>query len=212
MFGGRVHVSELKEVSGSAIFGALALALSVSPLRFPFPLLPYLEIDLMEVPVLFSFLVLGPRAGLMTSLVCWLALNFFGSFVPIGPAMKLASMLSTLGGMWLALEFLKFKGKGRRLFASFALGAAFRVGVMTLLNYLILVTIPGFLELAEYSLSSLGLGLSSHSSALIWALLFTGLFNLTYLAISFAPVVSVVEALDRRKVAVWVSSERANSR
>lgn len=198
-------MADLKEVSGSAVFGALALALSISPLSFPFPPLPYLMIDFMEVPVLFSFLVLGPRAGLMTSLVCWLSLNFFGSFVPIGPAMKLASMLSTMAGMLLSLKLLRFEGEGKSLLASFVLGAVFRVGVMTLLNYLILVSVPGFLEFAEQSLCSFGLEIGSASSALVWALLFTGLFNIAYLSVSFAPVISVAKALERRRVEVWVS-------
>lgn len=140
--------------------------------------------------------------GLTSSLIYWAVLNFFGEWVPIGPAMKLGALAPMLLGLWFGLYFHhKFlRGRGGAAFymiSSVSFAVISRVIVTSLFNFVILwYLFPDFLDFAAASLSSsLGLVLSSSVEKLLWALLFTAVFNIIHSFISFLPAYAIVKSI-----------------
>ena len=68
----------------------LAALLALLPLSFSYPIIPYLKFDIAEIPVVLAFFLLGPEAGLISSIVYWVILLLVGSYTPLGPTMKLS--------------------------------------------------------------------------------------------------------------------------
>lgn len=186
-------------ISVSATFGALSAILAILPLSFSFPILPYLKFDIAEFPVVIAFLLYGPIPGMLSATVYWLVLNLVGSFVPIGPAMKFASVVSMLLGMWIAFYlFRRLTGRKLVVFVSaIILGTMLRIVVMSILNYIVLYFLfPYFLEFAANSLSkALGYSFSSQIEVLILTLIITAVFNALHTIFSVIPSFVVVNNL-----------------
>jgi len=91
-------------LTGAAVMGALAaLTTVVFPARIQpgFPLLPFLKFDPAELFSVMAFLIFGPVPAVITAIVHWLFLTATGVDTPLGPAVKFASVLSTLFGLWI---------------------------------------------------------------------------------------------------------------
>lgn len=197
-------------LSSAAIFGALAAILAVLPLSFPFPILPYLKFDLAELPVTIAFLLYGPIPGVISSLIYWIVLNFVGSFAPIGPAMKFASVISMVVGMWVGLVVLRRITSRRTLMlvSAIAFGMILRVIVMSIFNYVVLLILfPFFLDFAAKSLSSsLGYSFSSQMEALIVSLIVTAIFNIIHVVVSVIPSFAIASSLSMRGVVARIGA------
>jgi riboflavin transporter FmnP len=192
-----MNVRAIKLVASASCLASLAALLAALPLSFPYPVIPYLRFDLAEIPVFLALLLLGPWAGMLSSIVYWLILLLVGSFSPLGPTMKFAAVLSTLIGLWAGFRIRASPRTG--LLIGGVLGCAIRVAVMSAFNYIVLVYVfPGFLEFAAASISAfLGLEISDTLAALTMTIIFTAFFNILHVPLSIAPAYLVVKSLIR---------------
>ena len=194
--------------TGAAVFAALAAMLTLARASVPFPLIPYLQVDLAELPIMISFFLFGPVAGIITELVHWLFLNETGSDVPLGPAIKLVAVMSTFLGFWLgSVVYSRFGGgTGRRpvfgLSLLFGWGMLLRIAAMTVMNYLVLVYIGpvffgvDYLAFARSTLAATtGWQFNGNAAVLFWVLLFTALYNVTNLLVACIPAGLIVSPL-----------------
>lgn len=181
-------------LGGIAVFGALAVVLTTisQALGLNFPLIPYLQFDFGEIAILLAFFIFGPVPGLVSALIEFLTLMFLGQNAPIGPVLKLVSILASLAGLWLGMGIVS---RSRR--PSFVggaavgvfLGALSRVAFLTISNYYLIVYLGG-----EYALSGLvpylaapfkliGLDLT-YGNGLALILAFTAVFNVVQLLLA----------------------------
>jgi len=182
-------------ISSSALIGALAAILAALPLHLHYPIIPYLRFEAAEVPVVLGFLILGPRVGLFSSVIYWVVLLFVGEFSPLGPTMKFAAVASMLIGLWLG--FKTGRSPGFSLFAGSCMGCIFRVALMSLFNYVILLFVsPEFLGFAAGSISAaLGISFPNNLAALAAVLVFTAIFNIIHVAVSIIPAYLLTRAI-----------------
>ena len=195
-------------LAGAAVFAALAAILTLARAVIPFPLIPYLQIDFAELPIMISFFLFGPFAAIITELAHWLFLNETGSDVPLGPAIKLAAVLSTFLGFWLGSMIYSRLGLGRERRAAFGLslmfgfGALLRIAAMTVVNYFVLVYIGpvlfgiNYMAFAKSTLvASTGWQFNADAAVLFWVLVFTALYNLINLLVASIPAGLIVSPL-----------------
>lgn len=193
------------DLAGAAVFGALAAALVVAPLSFPFPPIPYLKFDLAEIPIFTAYFLMGPWVGFLSATLCWVVHNLVGEFVPLGPAMKYAAVVSTLAGLHLGVWLLKRVRKrsvSAGVLAGTGLGALTRSVVMTMFNYLVLVVfMPFFFEFAVGCVEAFfGISFASDLDAFIWIFALTAVFNVLHTLLSVIPAYLTAEAVRRRGV------------
>lgn len=115
---------------------------------FPFPLATFLFFQIWEIPIVVAFILIGPKSGVMISLLNTLVLlAVFPGASPTGPFYNLAAVLSMLLGVYLAYKLVASKQKTESstfrygtilVVVSTALGAIFRVGIMSVVNYVFL--------------------------------------------------------------------------
>ena len=194
-------------ISGAAVFAALAALLTLARASVPFPLVPYLQIDFAELPIMISFFLFGPLAAIVTELVHWLFLNETGSDVPLGPAIKLVAVLSTFLGFWLGSVVYSRLGRTHRavglgLSLMFGLGMLLRVAAMTLMNYLVLVYIGpvffgvDYMAFAESTMAATtGWQFSGDAAVLFWILIFTAIYNVINLLVASIPAGLIVSPM-----------------
>jgi len=145
-------------LAGMAIFGALAVVLtSVSQLLgLNFPLLPYLQFDLGEIAIFLAFFIFGPLPAVVASFIEFVTLLAIGENTPIGPPLKLASILSSLFGIW-AGTYLVSRTRAPTLAKATELGGFLgilaRMGVMTVANYVLIVFLSSYFT--YYSLTAI---------------------------------------------------------
>ncbi len=92
-------------ISLIAMLAATSGALTEMHVMFPFPLLPFLEFDMAEIPDMVAFLLLGPEAGVAVAAIHCLLLYTLGSFTIFSPLMKFFAEASMFAGIILAKKF-----------------------------------------------------------------------------------------------------------
>jgi len=194
-------------LAGGCVFAALAAVLTLARAAIQYPPIPYLQIDLAEIPIMISFFLFGPLAGVVTEVIHWLFLNVTGSDAPLGPAIKISAVMSTLLGFWLGSLAYSRLGRGGSTVAlslMFALGTLLRVAVMTVVNYVVLLYIgPVFLGVDYMGFaktvlqSSLHWEFSNDAAALFWVLVFTGLYNVINLVVAAVPAGLIISPVAR---------------
>jgi len=179
-------------LGGVAVFGALAVVLTTlsQGLGLNFPLIPYLQFDFGEIAILLAFFIFGPLPGAVAAVIEFLTLMFLGQNAPIGPVLKLISMLASLGGIWAGTTLVsrsRNPGFGRAATLGTAMGVVSRVAFLTVANYYLIVVMGG-----QYALNGLvpylagsfklvGVTLTS-ADGLGLILAFTAAFNVLQLA------------------------------
>ncbi len=174
-------------LGGIAVFGALAVVLTTisQALGLNFPLIPYLQFDLGEIAILLAFFLFGPVPGVVSAFIEFLTLMVFGQNVPIGPILKLLSILASLGGIWAGVALVsrtRKPGIGKAVALGTLLAVVSRVLLLTVANYYMIVFLGG-----EYALNGLvpylagtfklvGVDLTG-ANGLTTILVFTGAFN-----------------------------------
>ncbi|MEM3615716.1 MAG: hypothetical protein QXX09_03600, partial [Candidatus Methanomethylicia archaeon] len=193
--------SKTFKISCSAAFAALSAIMTALPLSLPYPIIPYLKFDPSEIPVLTAFLVFGTWPGITSAITLWIILNIFGSWVPIGPAMKFAAITSMLMGVWIGSGFKNspmeaFNSKIRGILA-FILGTIMRIIVMGIFNYIIVWLIcPFFLDIALKSITATtGLTINNNVDALIWVMTFTAIFNTLHTILTIIPSLTIAKII-----------------
>jgi len=208
-------------LGGIAVFGALAVVLTTlsHALGLNFPLIPYLQFDFGEVAILLAFFIFGPVPSLVAAFIEFLTLMVLGQNAPIGPVLKLVSIMASLGGIWLGTALVS-----RSRSPSFAkaaalgtfLGVVSRVVFLTISNYYLIVFFGG-----QYALNGLvpylagafklvGLNLTS-VNGLELILVFTAVFNVLQLVFvagvtSFLVGLPQVQATRAAGRSLWVVS------
>jgi riboflavin transporter FmnP len=215
-------------VAGIAIFSALALILGALSQAFGlnFPLIPYLQFDLGEVAIILAFFIFGPVPAVVSSFAEFGGLMVFGQQVPIGPLLKLFSLLSTIIGLWAGTRIAsRIRAPGlTRLVGSGALSAAiFRAVIMTVPNFYLLQfyyspdAIQGLIKyVLQPAFSPVGIVVTS-ANFLVVVLAFTAVFNVLQLALVVAVSFGVlrVPALSTVKVggrAPWFTTVARGNR
>jgi len=94
-------------VSLIAMFAATSGALTEMHVMFPFPLLPFLEFDMAEIPDMIAFLILGPEAGILVATIHCILLYTLGAFTIFSPLMKFFAEGSMFAGILLAKRYTK---------------------------------------------------------------------------------------------------------
>ena len=140
----------------------------------PFPLATFLFFQIWEIPIVIAFILIGPKSGVTIALLNTVVLlAVFPGASPTGPFYNLAAVLSMLLGIYLANKLVGSKQKpensnfrfGTLVFAvSTALGIMFRVGIMSIVNFVFLRFPPP-------------LGYSYTESAIIPFIPIVGVFN-----------------------------------
>jgi riboflavin transporter len=208
-------------LGGIAVFGALAVVLTTlsHALGLNFPLIPYLQFDFGEIAILLAFFIFGPVPGLVAAFIEFLTLMVLGQNAPIGPVLKLVSILASLGGVWLGTALVsrsRSPGFARAAALGTLLGVVSRVVFLTISNYYLIVFFGG-----EYALNGLvpylagpfnlvGLSLTS-ANGLELILAFTAVFNALQLVFvagvtSFLVGLPQVQATRAAGRSLWVVS------
>jgi len=153
-----------------------------------------LQFDFGEIAIVLSLFIFGPIPALVSSSVEFVTLLALGQNAPVGPVLKLFSMVSSIAGIWLGIGFASSirRASLRNVFGlGTAFGAVVRADFMTLPNYYILVffyTIPTVVGFLSGAFKLVGITLTG-TNALVLVLGFTALFNvlqlLLVMAISF---------------------------
>jgi len=141
------------QIVGGAVFGALSLVLSL----YVVPYLPrtpqgFAYFDPVSIIWVTCFLIFGPLAGILCSIIGMLVLFPFDPFTPIGPIMKFSATFSLIIVPILLLYIFKRK-KGERLSQKLkepktyllygVLGLVLRIIVMVILNIIVYLSFYG---------------------------------------------------------------------
>ncbi len=190
-------------VSVIALFGSLSAMLTLLPLDFPFPLVPYLRFDLAEIPVFIVFMLFGPLTGLLTSA------TYLGVLVPItvgewlwpiGPLLKFFATSSQVVGMYLGYRMYRILRNGG--YASFftqliVLGMLLRIIAMTIANYLVLAMTSSVEYVVNLVRMTTGWSQASSIDVLIIILALTAVFNALHTPLSMMPAAIIVKKIFR---------------
>jgi len=203
-------------LAGIAIFGALAVVLTTVSqyLGLNFPLLPYLQFDLGEIAIFLAFFIFGPIPAVVASFIEFGTLLAIGENTPIGPPLKLASILSSLLGIWAGtflISRLRKPTLGKAAELGTFLGILARMGAMTVANYYLIVFLSSYFS-AYYGHSLQPLGFTVNASNGLEVILgVTAVFNALQLlfaaGVSFA-IVRLPQVRNTRAAGrgPWISS------
>ena len=138
-----------KTITIIALFSALSIILSISPLKFSFPLLPFLKYQLWEIAIITAFLLYGIKVGVSISAINTLVLfAFFPGDLPTGPFYNFIAVLSVLAGIYIVQRVAgKRFSRGRELILtalSTGVGIVTRVVAMSIVNWIVLPMGPPF--------------------------------------------------------------------
>lgn len=122
-----------RRVAAVAILSPIALILTQGP-RIPFPLLPFLTLELWEAPVYFALFYLDIKSALTVELVVYLAVQVLApGVIPFGPVYNLVAVVSTIAGAYLGLRTVP-GGYKVKTAAAVGAGSLIRLLVMTVFN------------------------------------------------------------------------------
>jgi riboflavin transporter FmnP len=137
-----------KALSLIIIFTAIAAALNIYGPKIPFPLAPFLYFQLWEIPIVIGFLAVGPKSGIIVSVINTLILLVvFPGALPTGPLYNFVALVVMFLGIYLPYWFVKrgcknenfgiYLKKHLALFSLSAtgMGIALRVLLLTVINY-----------------------------------------------------------------------------
>ena len=132
-----------------AVFAALAIVLSMSPLKFPAPYAPFLKYQLWEIAIVTALLLYGIKVGVSISFINALVLLVvFPGDLPTGPLYNLIAVLSMLLGIYIVQRVAgKRFSRGRWVILavlSTVSGIIIRVAVMSIVNWIVLRYPPPF--------------------------------------------------------------------
>ncbi|HLI46268.1 MAG TPA: ECF transporter S component [Geobacterales bacterium] len=184
-----------------AVFAAIIYLLSTTVSNYiSYPILPYLKFDPAEIVIILSLFLFGPAIAIILSVLHFILLHFPSTQYPIiGPGLKLLAELSTVFAAYLAFSFSKSRDIRVRLVYSLLLALVFRNLVMTLANYVILMTLfSGAVDYFYQGIATItGLSATSFTDKLFLILVFTAVYNSIHVFISILPafVISIVPSM-----------------
>lgn len=81
------------QLAGAAVFGALSIVLAVVATFLPRTPEGFAYFDPVSIVWILCFIIFGPVAGILCSIIGMIGLMFFDPFAPIGPLLKLCATL-----------------------------------------------------------------------------------------------------------------------
>ncbi|UCC58652.1 MAG: hypothetical protein JSW14_01670 [Candidatus Bathyarchaeum sp.] len=126
-----------------AVFAAVAIVLSISPLKFSAPYAIFLKYQLWEIAIVTAFLLYGVKVGLSISFVNTLVLfAFFPGDLPTGPIYNLIAVLSMLLGIYIIQKSVgsRFSRGRETILTALSTGSGIitRVIAMSIVNWIVL--------------------------------------------------------------------------
>ena len=168
-----------REIACASILAALASLLTLSGastiLRMP-PPFSYLVFDPSEIPSLIAYLLYGFKVSVLVAILHFIFLLFRGEFVPIGPLMKFLAVLSMIIGFHL------FKRKTRE-FTRVLISSVFRALVMSIANFVLLVTLFKMVVMVVNPNFTVGL---------VIVLLVTAAYNIVHVVVFDYPIAKLI--------------------
>jgi riboflavin transporter FmnP len=170
-----------KTITITIVFTALTVALNpvFTGIGVPAPYMPFLIYQIWEIPIVAAFLLISPKSGVVISILnAAVLLALFPGALLLGPLYNLIAILSMLSGIYVAHRILthgilREKTKNvtlqletKLITLSTVIGITFRVGIMSIVNYVVLRYPPP-------------IGYSTPEAAIIATLPLIGLFNAT---------------------------------
>jgi len=186
-------------LAGGSVFAALAAIMTLAKASIPFPLIPYLQIDFSEIPILIAFFLFGPVSATISAVIQWIFLNVQGSDAPLGPMIKLIAIMSMLGGFAFGnVLYKRIRHDGNRPALAISLmfggGMLWRVVAMTLVNYVVLLYVgpvffgADYLGFAKFTLEqTTGWRFGNDFMVLGYTLIFTAVYNIISLIVAAIP-------------------------
>ncbi len=180
-----------KKIALISSFSALAIVLSLLPLYYPFPPIPFLKFDIAEVPLGILSIMTDPASSLLASIIVGIFITFREGD-PIGAFFKLLALAST----YVPLAFLRKKGKAIQI----SVPAIVRAIIMTLANYFLIPILytPGH---PTEELAAL-LGLS-----IVEFLLLVALFNMIQALLNIIPAIILYDRIPREWKSLFGAEE-----
>jgi riboflavin transporter FmnP len=132
-----------KNLTIIAIFSAISIVLSLSPLKFSAPFAPFLKYQVWEIAIVTAFLLYGIKVGVSISIInTFVLFVFFPGDLPTGPIYNFIAVISTLLGIYLIKKILMNRfSRGREVIMtslSTVTGILMRVIIMTIVNWIAL--------------------------------------------------------------------------
>jgi riboflavin transporter FmnP len=142
-----------KAIAITIVFAALTVALNpvFTGIGVPAPYAPFLIYQMWEIPIVAAFLLISAKSGVAISILNAAALlALFPGALLLGPLYNLVAVLSMLSGIYvthriLTHGILREKTKNvtlqletKLITLSTAIGIIFRVGIMSVVNYVVL--------------------------------------------------------------------------
>lgn len=168
-----------KKIALISSFSALAIVLSLLPLYYPFPPIPFLKFDIAEVPLGILSLMTDPISSFLASIIVGIFI-IFREGDPIGAFFKLLALAST----FVPLAILRRKRK----IIQISIPTMIRAIIMTMADYFLIPILytPGH---PTEELAAL-LGLS-----IIEFLAFVALFNIIQALFNIIPAIILYERI-----------------
>ncbi len=154
-----------------------------------------------------AFFLFGLPAATIATVIQWIFLNFQGADAPLGPAIKFFAITSTLAGFVVG-EFLYRRLKTSRPHRGLALslilgsGMLWRVVVMTVVNYFVLIIVgpvffgQDYLTFARLTLEkTMSWNIADNTTALFYTLVFTGVYNVINMLVAAVPAGLIVSPM-----------------
>jgi riboflavin transporter FmnP len=140
---------DTKTLTIIAVFAAISIVLSLSPLKFSAPFAPFLKYQVWEIAIVTAFLFYGIKVGVSISVINTLVLFvFFPGDLPTGPIYNFIAVLSTLLGIYIIQRVLgkRFSSRKEAILAGLSTtsGIIMRVTIMTVVNWIVLPYPPPF--------------------------------------------------------------------
>lgn len=174
-----------------AVFSSILYVITVTVSEvLIFPIIPYLKFDPAEIIVAISLFLFGPLIALLLAFLHFILLHFPSTQYPIiGPGFKFLAESSTVIATYLAFKFSKSENLKVRLGYAILASLILRNIVMSIANYLILVTLfagavdPIFQGIAKIT------GITAYDSIgkILVILLFTAVYNSIHVFITLLP-------------------------
>ena len=132
-----------KNLTIIALFSAISIVLSLSPLKFSAPFATFLKYQVWEIAIVTAFLLYGLKVGSTISVINTIVLFlFFPGDLPSGPFYNLIAVLGTLLGVFIIQKTLIKRFCKRReviliILSTFS-AIILRVLVMSIVNFIVL--------------------------------------------------------------------------
>lgn len=141
---------DTKTLSLIIVFAAGTIALSLSGIAIPAFYATYLFYQIWEIPIVAAYVLINKKAAIFISVLnAVILVSFFPGVSLLGPVYNLIAILSTLLGIFVVQKFIRINNsskntkengytKSRFVAYSTILGILLRVGIMSIVNYVVL--------------------------------------------------------------------------